>query len=77
MRVSPLLLLCTFLALLAELTGLLCLFFNTDFSFITLLLELMAADSFCKVGVMGTEGDKDGCFEGGGGGGSSLQNVPE
>jgi hypothetical protein len=40
----------------------------------------MAAESFCKVGVIGTEGVEEGCFEGAAGvdgGGKSLQNVPE
>ena len=64
-----------------------CFFFNTDFNLITLLLELIAAESFCKVGVIGTDGKGDAgevCEEDvdafelvGNGGGSNRQNVSE
>ena len=63
-----------------------CFFFNTDFSLITLLLELIAAESFCNVGVIGTDGElvagdvcgvTDCLGTGADGGGSKRQNVPE
>ena len=75
------------LALLSFLSvWLLCFFFNTDFNLITLLFELMAAESFCSVGVIGTDGKLvtgDDCdvlmfFEpADDGGGSKRQNIPE
>jgi hypothetical protein len=46
-----------FVEILEQVAGLLCFFFNTDFNLITLLFELMAADNFCKVGVIGTDGE--------------------
>ena len=53
---------------------------------ITLLLELIAAESFCNVGVIGTDGElvagdvcgvTDCLGPGADGGGSKRQNVPE
>ena len=52
---SPLL---VFAETLEPVARLFCFFFNTDFNLITLLLELMAADNFCKVGVIGTDGEQ-------------------
>ena len=52
---SPLL---VFAETLEPVAKLFCFFFNTDFNLITLLLELMAADNFCKVGVIGTDGEQ-------------------
>ena len=64
-----------------------CFFFNTDFNLITLLFELMAADNFCNVGVIGTDGeqaavgvvdDEDDFVLGAvSGRGSKRQKVPE
>ena len=64
-----------------------CFFFNTDFNFITLLFELMAADNFCNVGVIGTDGeqaavgvvddDVDFVLGAVSGRGSKRQKVPE
>ena len=62
-----------------------CFFFKTDFSLIILWLEFMAAESFCRVGVIGTdgedmgtadEGEDNGCLDEGVGG-KILQNFPE
>ena len=52
---SPLL---VFAETLEPVARLFCFFFNTDFNLITLLLELIAADNFCKVGVIGTDGEQ-------------------
>ena len=76
-----------FVEILEPVARLLCFFFNTDFNLITLLLELMAADNFCKVGVIGTDGeqaavgvvdDEDDFVLGAvSGRGSKRQKVPE
>ena len=81
---SPLL---VFAETLEPVARLFCFFFNTDFNLITLLLELMAADNFCKVGVIGTDGeqaavgvvdDEDDFVLGAvSGRGSKRQKVPE
>lgn len=81
---SPLL---VFAETLEPVARLFCFFFNTDFNLITLLLELMAADNFCKVGVIGTDGeqaavgvvdDEDDFVLGAvSGRGSNRQKVPE
>ena len=81
--VSPL----GFVETLEPIARLFCFFFNTDFNFITLLFELMAADNFCNVGVIGTDGeqaavgvvdDEDDFVLGAvSGRGSKRQKVPE
>ena len=81
---SPLLI---FVEVLEPVARLFCFFFNTDFNFITLLFELMAADNFCNVGVIGTDGehaavgvveDEDDFVLGAvSGRGSNRQKVPE
>jgi hypothetical protein len=76
-----------FVEILEPVATLLCFFFNTDFNLITLLFELMAADNFCKVGVIGTDGehaavgvvddDVDFVLGAVSGRGSKRQKVPE
>jgi hypothetical protein len=78
-----------FVEILEPVARLLCFFFNTYFNLITLLFELMAADNFCKVGVIGTDGehaavgvveddDEDDLVLGAvSGRGSNRQKVPE
>lgn len=76
-----------FVEILEPVARLLCFFFNTDFNLITLLFEFMAADNFCKVGVIGTDGehaavgvveDEDDFVLGAvSGRGSKRQKVPE